>query len=117
VFVVDAYTRRVLERHGIIGPKTGYEEIRLLVEQAIGGAEAGSLAVLQTGAEPRHPASRMSRRQRSRLAQHYNEFHALIVRVGSQYCRKTARCEGCPLQKFLPSPAPKTRPQTKRKPK
>src|SRR5260221_1129081 len=37
VFVLDAYTRRVLERHGIIGPKAGYDEIRVLVEQAIGG--------------------------------------------------------------------------------
>jgi endonuclease-3 related protein len=102
VFVVDAYTRRVLERHGIIGPKTGYEEIRLLVEQAIGEAEPESLTVLQPGGDPRHPASRMSRASRSQLAQHYNEFHALIVRVGSQYCSKTAKCEGCPLQRFLP---------------
>ncbi len=54
VFVVDAYTRRVLERHGIIGPKTGYEEIRLLVERAVSGAAAKTLTVLQKGDEPRH---------------------------------------------------------------
>jgi endonuclease-3 related protein len=102
VFVVDAYTRRVLERHEIIGPKTGYEEIRLLVEQAIGEAELESLNALPPGVDPRHPASRMSRASRSQLVQHFNEFHALIVRVGSQYCSKTAKCEGCPLQRFLP---------------
>ncbi len=110
VFVVDAYTRRVLERHGVIGPKTGYEEVRLLVEQAIGEAEPESLTVLQPGAEPRHPASRMSRTPRSQLVQHYNEFHALIVRVGNQYCSKTAKCEECPLQRFLLPTAPPPQP-------
>jgi endonuclease III related protein len=103
VFVVDAYTRRVLQRHGIIGAKTGYEEIRALIEDALSGVEAGSLVVAQPGADPRHAESRMSRAQRSELAQHYNELHALIVRVGNHYCRSTARCEGCPLQKYLTS--------------
>ena len=101
VFVVDAYTRRVLLRHGIIGEKTGYEEIRSLIEQAITTADAESLAVSSAAPEPRHPVSPMSRAARSTLAQHYNEFHALIVRVGNHYCRKTAKCDGCPLQQFL----------------
>src|SRR5215831_7948970 len=35
VFVVDAYTRRIMERHEIITPKSGYEEIRTLVEHAL----------------------------------------------------------------------------------
>src|SRR5712671_841274 len=35
VFVVDAYTRRILLRHGIINEKTGYEEIRAMIEHAI----------------------------------------------------------------------------------
>jgi endonuclease III-like uncharacterized protein len=55
----------------------------------------------------------MSRTQRSQLVQHYNEFHALIVRVGNQYCSKTAKCEGCPLQQFLPKPASRNKPQKK----
>ena len=37
VFVVDAYTRRVLERHGIITSAASYDEIRLLFERALGG--------------------------------------------------------------------------------
>src|SRR5271165_2402016 len=35
VFVVDAYTRRILERHGIVSTATDYEEIRLLFESAL----------------------------------------------------------------------------------
>jgi endonuclease-3 related protein len=103
VFVVDAYTRRVLERHGFIGAKTGYEEIRALIENALSSATAEELHVQKPGLDPRHGASRMSRAQRSELAQHYNELHALIVRVGNHYCRSTAKCEGCPLEKYLPS--------------
>jgi endonuclease III related protein len=101
VFVVDAYTRRVLLRHGIIGQKTNYEEIRSMIEHAISSSEAESLVVRAVVADPRHPVSRMSSSARSSLAQHYNELHALIVRVGNHYCRAKPNCEGCPLQSFL----------------
>ncbi len=103
VFVVDAYTRRILERHAIISPKAGYEEIRLLMEQGIKAAEPGALTPKKNGSEPRHPVSRMSRARRCPVAQHYNELHALLVRVGNQYCRSTPSCEECPLREFLPS--------------
>ncbi|HEY7403956.1 MAG TPA: hypothetical protein VIB39_10570 [Candidatus Angelobacter sp.] len=103
VFVVDAYTRRVLGRHRVIAAKAGYEEIRALVEGEIGGASAKELNAAERGADPRHKISRMSQAQRSHLSQHYNELHALIVRVGNHYCRSTARCEGCPLKIFLPA--------------
>jgi endonuclease-3 related protein len=101
VFVVDAYTRRVLLRHGIIGEKTSYEEIRAMIELAISSSEAGALIVKNAFSDPRHPVSRMSSSARSELAQHYNELHALIVRVGNHYCRAKPICEGCPLQLFL----------------
>jgi endonuclease-3 related protein len=101
VFVVDAYTRRVLLRHGMINQKTGYEEIRTMIEHAVSSSEAESLAVKNVGSDPRHPISRMSSSARSQLAQHYNELHALIVRVGNHYCRTKPICEGCPLQTFL----------------
>lgn len=100
VFVVDAYTRRMLERHGIITTKTSYEEIRSLIEQAISNATAESLNIKTPGSNPRHPSSPMSSSARSELAQHFNEFHALIVRLGNQYCRTKAICQGCPLQCF-----------------
>lgn len=102
VFVVDAYTRRVLERHRIIAAKANYEEIRALLEAAVTGAQPRELWVDGHGAGPRHPVSRMSRAPRSEIAQHYNELHALIVRVGNQYCRSTPKCEECPLREFLP---------------
>ena len=104
LFVVDAYTRRIMERHGIISSKTGYEEVRSLVEEAISRAKPESLRILHAGAEPRHPVSRMSARQRDHLSGHYNELHALIVRTGNEYCRKAPRCEGCPLKKYLVAP-------------
>jgi len=103
VFVVDAYTRRIFERHGLITAKNKYEEIRALIEQAVSGADPASLETTN-GSDPRHPVSRMSRMSRSELAQHYNELHALIVRVGNSYCRKTAKCQECPLKPFLPQP-------------
>jgi endonuclease-3 related protein len=126
VFVVDAYTRRVLLRHGVIGAgakkikgkkikgkkikgkkikvkkiKPGYEEIRSIIELAISSSEVESLVVQNADPDPRHPVSRMSSSARSELAQHYNELHALIVRVGNHYCRTKPICEGCPLQSFL----------------
>jgi endonuclease III related protein len=101
VFVVDAYTRRILERHGIVPSKASYEEIRALMEEAISKADAEILRLQQPGSEPRHPVSPMSCAPRADLAQHYNEFHALIVRTGNQYCRSMAQCQGCPLQPFL----------------
>jgi endonuclease-3 related protein len=104
VFVVDAYTRRVLLRHGIINEKTSYEEIRAMIERTISSSGAEPLVVKNAGADPRHPVSRMSSSARTELAQHYNELHALIVRVGNHYCRAKAICEGCPLQTFLKTP-------------
>jgi endonuclease III related protein len=104
VFVVDAYTRRVLLRHGIINQKTGYEEIRAMIERAIGRSGPESLVIKEPGSDPRHPVSRMSSAARTELAQHYNELHALIVRVGNHYCRAKQICEGCPLQTFLKNP-------------
>ncbi|HKD15492.1 MAG TPA: endonuclease III domain-containing protein [Candidatus Angelobacter sp.] len=103
VFVVDAYARRILERHGILGPKAGYEEIRSLIETAISSQKSESFKVIRTAIDPGHPVSRISAGSRGQLAQHFNEFHAVIVRAGKQYCRSTAQCEGCPLQKFLSS--------------
>ena len=73
VFVVDAYTRRILERHNLASGKESYEEIRRLFEQSL----------------PRDPAL-------------YNEYHALIVHTGKEYCQaREARCSHCALRRFL----------------
>jgi endonuclease-3 related protein len=73
-FVVDTYTHRVLARHGWIGYDADYHEIKDYFESAL-------------------PAD----------ARLYNEYHALAVRVGKEYCRKTApKCDDCPLVDLLP---------------
>jgi endonuclease III related protein len=107
VFVVDAYTRRIAERHGIALPKAKYEELRELFEQALDGAQpkltTGS-EELDTGFRPApHSPSSMSSARRSPRAQIYNDMHGLVVAVGKHYCRKSQpRCEHCPLRQFLP---------------
>ena len=109
VFVVDAYTRRILDRHGILAEKTDYEEIRELFQQALApmihhqqvSPAKGPLESGLRGAA--HPPSAMSTAARTALVQVYNEMHGLIVGVGKNYCRKTKpACADCPLQRFLP---------------
>ncbi len=115
VFVVDAYTRRVLERHGIGPQNAKYEEIRQLFQRALAQVEEGGsteelevnpfgkAAEEQSAAGPRpHRPSRMSQSKRSATAQVYNEMHGLIVQVGKHYCLKSkALCDKCPLGVFL----------------
>jgi endonuclease III related protein len=109
VFVVDAYTRRALERHNLASAKAGYEEIRELFERALKplaeeqdkAAAPAPLSSTFRGAA--HPPSAMSTARRTALVQVYNEMHGLIVGVGKNFCGKTnCRCDACPLQKYLP---------------
>ena len=119
VFVVDAYTRRILERHQIVSRAVSYDHIRQLFEKALGertppkrsldGAPAASgiqSGPAKTAVGPRgssHRPSRMSTAERTALVQVFNEMHGLIVGVGKTYCLKSQpQCEQCPLQKFLP---------------
>lgn len=111
VFVVDAYTRRIFARHGVLPETATYEDIRELFERALApvaqsagdSSLGGGRPVAAGGAGAAHPPSAMSVAKRSALAQVYNETHGLIVGVGKNYCRKTvARCDECPLQKYLP---------------
>ena len=112
VFVVDAYTRRILERHGVIEARVAYDEIRELFEQALAplgdeefeqrtsGASGG---VIERPRGSSHPPSRVSMASRTPLAQVFNEMHGLLVGVGKNYCLKSEmHCEQCPLQKHLP---------------
>lgn len=72
VFVVDAYTRRILSRHGLVEPAIGYEPLREVFEKNV----APDVAT-------------------------YKEYHGLIVWTGKDFCRKSPKCEGCPLQPAL----------------
>ena len=70
VFVVDAYTRRIFSRIGLVSPRIGYDDLQALFHEAL-APDVGQ----------------------------FNEFHALIVTIGKWYCRpRIPRCEACPLR-------------------
>ncbi len=105
-FVVDAYTRRILERHDAISESARYDEIRNLVETALQRETPPP-----PNFEPRsrnqrpqaHLPSAMSSARRPQLAQVYNEMHGLLVQVGKHYCHKQQpKCGTCPLGPMLP---------------
>src|SRR5271157_2472819 len=101
IFVVDAYTRRVLERHEAVRAAATYDEVRSLVERAL-RREQPLPAIFEASSDRERPqahqASAMSTAQRSPLAQVYNEMHGLLVQVGKHYCQKSEpKCEVCPL--------------------
>jgi endonuclease III related protein len=107
-FVVDAYTRRILDRHGILPLQASYEEAQELLERALAPlakTNAPSVRHLAAGLHgAAHPPSKMSIAKRTALTQVYNEMHGLIVGVGKNYCKKSqALCDACPLQPFLPT--------------
>jgi endonuclease-3 related protein len=78
-FVIDAYTKRIFQRHGWSGAEAGYEELQRLCEWAL--AE-----------KPR----------RERL-DYWQDFHAQVVMVGKDYCRtRQPHCAECPLKPLLP---------------
>ncbi|HPG30009.1 MAG TPA: endonuclease [bacterium] len=66
VFVVDAYTRRVFKRNGIISGKEDYDEIRVLIENII------PLNILK-----------------------YKNYHAVIVELCKQFCKTKPDCGNC----------------------
>lgn len=68
VFVVDAYTKRILYRHGLIDKAADYHTMQRLLTDHM--AQDRAL---------------------------FNEYHALIVRVGKEFCKPKPACETCPL--------------------
>jgi len=75
-FVVDAYTRRILNRLGLIEERTKYAEVRVLFMENL----------------PRDAAL-------------YNEYHALLVCHGKKRCHNTRPlCDGCSLRAMCPFP-------------
>lgn len=69
IFVVDAYTKRILSRHRITKDSSNYHELQRLFMDAL----------------PEDVAL-------------FKEYHALLVRLGKSFCRPKPRCEGCPLE-------------------
>ena len=77
-FVVDAYTARMMVRHQWIEPEADYHQIQSRFVESL----------------PVDVAL-------------YNEFHALIVQLGKEFCRKQPICAGCPLEACLPPQGPR----------
>jgi len=68
VFVVDAYTKRIFKRIGILSGDENYEEVQSIFHRNFKGD-----------------------------VPEYNEYHALIVAHGKDVCRKKPLCSGCSL--------------------
>ncbi|MDB9823007.1 endonuclease III domain-containing protein [Deltaproteobacteria bacterium] len=71
VFVIDTYTHRILNRHGLVDDHAAYFDLQELFKDSL-------------------PEDTVL----------FNEFHALIVRTGKEYCRRKPRCNICPLEKW-----------------
>ena len=69
MFIVDEYTRRVLDRHGLVPRGLPYESVRAFLESHL----------------PSDPAL-------------FGEYHALLVAVGKAHCRSEPDCQRCPLR-------------------
>lgn len=67
-FVIDAYTHRVLSRHFLITEESDYDEMQQLMMSSF-----------------------------PEEVKHYNEYHALLVRIGKDFCKPKPQCENCPL--------------------
>lgn len=74
-FVVDAYTKRIFLRHGMVDEECEYEDLQEYFEEAL---------------EPE--------------TAFYNEFHALLCRVGAIFCKRKPDCERCPGREVLGVP-------------
>ncbi len=73
-FVVDAYTRRLFQRLGLLPEAAGYDDTRALFMMHL-----------------------------PQDAQLFNEYHAQIVEQCKKFCRKKPLCNGCPLGDICPS--------------
>ena len=72
IFVVDTYTYRVTSRHGLIEEEVNYQALQDLFMEHL-------------------PLD----------VDMFNEYHALLVRVGKLHCKRKAHCQGCPLEPLL----------------
>jgi endonuclease-3 related protein len=97
IFVVDTHLRRFLAGIGFEKlSRAMYEELRLGLEKLICDSDADFQELLSHlhAETPSHPASAMSRRQRTPLADIYNELHAALVRDGVEKRRPGAYAPG-----------------------
>lgn len=69
IFVIDGYTQRIMARLGLVDEKWSYQNLQNYFHQAL------------------PPQTEL-----------YNEYHALLVKLGAEYCKKQRpRCAECPV--------------------
>lgn len=71
IFVVDAYTKRIFSRHGLLDGRLTYQQVQEIFHREV-----------------------------PRDVHIYKEYHGLIVWVGKDFCRKKPKCSTCPLNRF-----------------
>ena len=70
VFVIDAYTKRVLARHKLVSEQATYHEIQEMFHKSL-----------------------------SKNTALFNEYHALFVKLGKDFCKPKPKCRECPLDR------------------
>lgn len=74
-FVVDAYTKRIFSRIGLVNNNVNYENLKKFFEENL-----------------------------PRDVKLYNEFHALLVKLGKEYCKPKPLCDECPVRDVCEGP-------------
>ena len=94
VFVIDAYTKRILGRHALIKADAGYDEVQGLFMENLKRERPYEI--------PRRfaPQDEQSKRwKNSAIAQLFNEYHALLVKLAKDFCLKSKpKCNTCPIK-------------------
>lgn len=92
-FVIDAYTKRIFQRH-----RWGHSEDRRQKAKGGNSKALGDYSKLKSLCE-----SALNRRPISERLDHWQDYHAQLVMVGKNFCRtRTPLCEQCPLRSLLP---------------
>lgn len=112
-FVIDAYTKRIFQRHGWRreGPKSEVRSLKRAADRAafpvrsskskIQGLESGGLSYDELKDLCEQSLNRPS--DATRL-DYWQDYHAQVVMVGKHFCRtRNPRCDACPLQPLLPA--------------
>lgn len=71
IFVVDAYTKRIFSRHGLLDSGLTYQQVQEIFHREV-----------------------------PKDVHIYKEYHGLIVWVGKDFCKKKPKCSTCPLNRF-----------------
>ena len=78
-FVIDAYTKRIFERHDWCDANDGYDALQTLCTNSL------------------------SQKRGADKLDYWRDYHAQLVVIGSRYCKpRNPNCDDCPLKTLLP---------------